>query len=77
LCKAFAQPDDPAKRINDHEVTARWARDQQAAIVGAEIDRGISLPVKRQWLLPWLGAGCFGWGRMGRGGGGHDITART
>ena len=47
LGHALAQPDDPAEGIDDGEILARRPGDQQAAIVGAEIDRGIGLLVEQ------------------------------
>ena len=38
---ALAQPDDAGKRIDDAEAVAGRPRDQQPAIIGAEIERGI------------------------------------
>ena len=38
---ALAQPDDAGERVDDAEAVAGRARDQQPAIVGAEIERGI------------------------------------
>ena len=52
LREAFSKPDDAAERIDYHEVIARRPRDQQAAIVRAQIDRGISLAMKGQRPLP-------------------------
>jgi hypothetical protein len=41
--RSFSEAYDPAERVDDREILARWARDQQAAIIGAEIERGIGL----------------------------------
>ena len=38
---ALAEPDDAGKRVDDAEAVAGRARHQQAAIIGAEIERGI------------------------------------
>src|SRR5207249_3494827 len=38
---ALTEPDDAGERIDDLETTPRGARDQQPAVVGAEIERGI------------------------------------
>ena len=43
LRQPFAEPHHPAEGIDHGEIFARRPRDQQAAIVGAEIDRGIGL----------------------------------
>ena len=43
LRQPFAQPHHPAEGIDHGKIFARRPRDQQAAIVGAEIDRGIGL----------------------------------
>jgi hypothetical protein len=42
--EAFAQPDNPRKRIHHPELTRpRRLGDQQAAIVGAQVKRGIKV----------------------------------
>ena len=38
---ALAEPDDAGKRVDHAEAVAGRTRDQQAAIIGAEIERGI------------------------------------
>ncbi len=38
---AFAQPDDAGERIDDTEAVVGRARDQEPAVVGAEVERGI------------------------------------
>ena len=43
LRQPLAEPDDAAEGVDHHEVLVRGPRDQQAAVVGAEIDRRISL----------------------------------
>jgi len=47
LGQSFAQPDHAAERIDDDEVLGLGTRDQQAAIVGAKVDCGESLTLKR------------------------------
>ena len=42
--QAFAQAHHPAERVDDHEVVTLRPRDQQAAVVGAQIDRGKASP---------------------------------
>ena len=46
--EAFAQADDAAEGVDDGEILARRAGDQQAAVVGAQIQRGIGLAA--MWL---------------------------
>src|SRR3546814_19705137 len=41
---AFAQTHDPRKGIDNDKAIPRWPRDQQAAIVGSQIDCGIGPP---------------------------------
>ena len=41
---AFAEPDDAGKGVDHAEAVVGRTRDQQAAIVGAEIERGIGRP---------------------------------
>ena len=41
---AFAQADDAREGVDDAEAVAGRARDEQAAIIGAEIERGIGRP---------------------------------
>ena len=45
---ALAEPDDAGEGIDDAEAVAGRARDQQPAIVGAEIERGIGRPRRRR-----------------------------
>ena len=52
LREAFAQPHYAAERVDHHEMLARRPRDQQTAVVGAEVDRGIGLAVERCGLGP-------------------------
>src|SRR5690606_25534178 len=40
---ALAQTDDPGKGIDDTQTFARRARDQQSAIIGAQIESGIGV----------------------------------
>jgi len=47
----LAEPHHAAERVDDHEVLLRRAGDQQAAVVGAEIDRGVGLARARSgWV---------------------------
>ena len=78
----FAQPHDAAEGIDDDEVLARRTRDQQPAVVGAEVDRRIGLPMVEALLrgiVPTLDAmlepvfrqpracrRCFAQGRVGQ-----------
>ena len=41
---ALAEPDDAGERVDHAEAVAGRTRDQQAAIVGAEIERGVARP---------------------------------
>ena len=50
---AFAQPDDAGKGVDDAEAVMRRARDQEPAIVGAEIERGIGRTIE---IRPHSGA---------------------
>ena len=43
---ALAQPDDARKRVDDAEAVMGRARDQQPAIIGAEIERGIGRTIE-------------------------------
>jgi hypothetical protein len=52
--EAFAEPDDAGKGVDDDEAVLRRARHEQAAIVGAEIERAIGVP---GCLPPREGAG--------------------
>ena len=47
LGQPFAQPHDSAESVNHDKVFPLRARDQQAAIVGAKVDRGKGLAVER------------------------------
>ena len=51
--QALAQPDDAREGVDDGEAAVGRARDQQPAIVGAEVDRAISVTVR---LPPRRGA---------------------
>jgi hypothetical protein len=42
LADAFAEPDDARKRIDDAKAATRWARNEQPAIVRAEIEGSIN-----------------------------------
>jgi hypothetical protein len=45
LRQSFAKAHDPAERIDHDKAVARRPRDQQAAIVGAKVDRCIGLAI--------------------------------
>jgi hypothetical protein len=52
---AFAQPDDPGERVDHAKAVAGWPRDQQAAIVGAEVEGSVGLALALgQWTEPAL-----------------------
>ena len=49
--QALAKPHDPRKRVDDAKSAAGAARDQEAAVVGSEVERGIArrhLPRRRR-----------------------------
>ena len=46
LRQAFAQPDDAREGVDDGEAAVGRAGDQQAAIVGAEVDRAIGVAMR-------------------------------
>src|SRR6185369_8797293 len=57
LPEALAEPDNARESIDDGKAAVVRARDQQAAVIGAEIDRAISatvmLPPGRRFRLRW------------------------
>ena len=50
LHQAFAKPHDAGEGIDDTETLRRRARDQQAAVVGPQVDRAVD--VGRAWCRP-------------------------
>jgi hypothetical protein len=43
LRKAVAEPNDPGESVDHREAPVGGARDEQAAIVGAEVERSVSM----------------------------------
>ena len=42
MADAFAEPDDARKRIDDAKAATRWARNEQPAIVRAEVEGSVN-----------------------------------
>src|SRR5689334_21597955 len=59
--KALAEAHDTREGVNDREAAFTWTSDQQPAIIGAEIDRAISVAMRlsslREALVRWPALG--------------------
>src|SRR5690606_23851268 len=49
LCQTFAQTDDATESVDHHKPVFRRPGDQQAAVVGAKVNRRVGLPDGRVW----------------------------
>jgi hypothetical protein len=51
----FPEPDNARKRVDHLKAASRWPRNQQPAIIGAEIEGGIgavALALRWRWPVP-------------------------
>src|SRR3546814_16726643 len=56
VCSSDLQPDDARKGVDDDQLAVLRPRDQQPAVVGAEIDRTIALRSRERGGAGWVSA---------------------